>query len=429
MKKTLLFYTDCFIFGGCENVLVNLIQSSEVRNLYDVRLAYASNTDYRKGIEDKLGGFATKYPVRVLGHNNLFYRLDTGGLNRYAGYLVKFPFVILQMFGVYAVYNFVRLYFLFRKFRPDILHINNGGYPGAYSCLMAVFSAKAAGVRRIVFTVNNLAWKQRGIIDRMVDGYLKKQVDCFTTASALARTRLIENRHFLPDRIVQVYNAMGRETVRRGREELLAEFGVTQDKFVLVTVALLTARKGQTYLLKALSDIKDRDTALFDRIVLFLVGDGEDRPRLEQFVREHGLGKNAVITGYRKDYYDFINAADLFILPSLRDEDMPLVILSAMGLGKAVVSTKVSGITEEIRDGVDGKLLDPAGLDNLAPAIEALLNDRARRDQYGKSAKRRYDDCFSLGKIVAEYLRIYGIVLNRKPDFNGNESVTWRTPN
>lgn len=413
MKKTLLLYTDCFIFGGCENLIVNLINSRDVNDLFDVRLAYAWSRDYQAGVETKLTGLTAKYPLRILSNTNLFYRLDLSGINRYTGYVIKLPFVVLQMIGVYAIYNYVRLYFFFKKLKPDILHINDGGYPGAHSCLVAVFSAKAAGVKRIVFTVNNLARPQKGLIEKLADKYIQQHVDFFVTASALARTRLIENRRFSPSNIVQIFNAMGKETIQKNRGELLAEFKVVPDKFVLVTVALLTERKGQMPLLNAIRDLKQRNTKAFNNLVLFLVGDGEDRGKIDIFIKKHSLEANVIVTGFRNDYYDFINASDLFILPSIKDEDMPLVVLSAMNLGKAVVSTKVAGIVEEIRDGIDGVLLNPSELGRLSYVIEELFNNQTLRDRYANSARQRYQECFTLEKIIAEYINIYERTLRR----------------
>jgi len=412
MKNKLLLYSDCFIFGGCENIVVNIIQSHEVQDLFEVHYAYARNNDYQAGVDSKFRQFTAKYPLRVLSNTNLFYRIDLRVRSRYVAFILKLPFVLLQRLGVHTVYNFLRLYLFFKKQNPDILHINNGGYPAAPSCLVAVFSAKAAGIKHIVFNVNNLAQPQKSVLDKLVDKYIEKNVSCFITASAMARAKLMENRGFPPDKVVQIFNAMGKESVVKSREALLADFGVTPDKFVLVTVALLTERKGQIVLLKALYDLQWRNVQIFNKLMLFLVGDGEDRGKLENFIKEHRLTDKVIMTGFRSDYYDIINAADLFILPSLRNEDMPLVILSAMGLGKAVVSSKVAGIVEEIRDGVDGVLLDPAALHTLPLVIEELYGNRTLRDRYGESAKQRYRDLFSMEKVVAAYISIYRKILS-----------------
>ena len=413
MRKKLLFYSDCYLFGGCETLLVNLINSDEVNDIFCVHYAYAWSKEYQDGLDNRLCGFESKYPLRVLSNTNLFYRIDLTRTNRHGTVIRKLPFVLLQRIGIYDLFNLFRLYFFFRKIKPDILHINDGGYPGAPSCLVAVFSAKMAGVKHIVFNVNNLAHPQKNTLAKLIDEYVAKNVDYFITASALARDKLIEHRSFAPTKILRIFNALGEGEALKSRQELLAAYDVTTDRFIIATVALLTERKGQIFLLNALHEIKQRDANLLSNIVLFLVGDGEDRSKLERVIQEYQLSDNVIITGYRDDYYDFINAADLFILPSVNNEDMPLVILAAMKLGKAIVSTKVGGIVEEIRDGIDGVLLDPSELRKLPLVIEELYNNRKLRERYGGSAKRRYHDCFSIENTVTAYINIYRELLSR----------------
>ncbi|MHB8909190.1 MAG: glycosyltransferase family 4 protein [Syntrophales bacterium] len=413
MRKKLLFYSDCYLFGGCETLLVNLINSDEINDIFCVHYAYAWSKEYQDGLDSRLCGSESRYPLRVLSNTNLFYRIDLARTNRHGTFIRKLPFVLLQRIGIYRLFNLFRLYFFFRKIKPDILHINDGGYPGAPSCLVAVFSAKMAGIQHIVFNVNNLAHPQKNTLAKWIDEYVAKNVDYFITASAQARNKLIEYRRFAPAKILQIFNALGEEEVLKSRQELLAAYDVTADRFIIATVALLTERKGQTFLLNALHEIKQRDADLLRNIVLFLVGDGEDRSKLECLIQEYQLSDNVIITGYRNDYYDFINAADLFILPSVDNEDMPLVILSAMKLGKTIISTKVGGIVEEIRDGIDGVLLDPSKLQKLPLVIEELYNNRPLRERYGGSAKKRYHDCFSNENTVSAYINIYRELLSR----------------
>ena len=59
------------------------------------------------------------------------------------------------------------------------------------------------------------------------------------------------------------------------------------------------------------------------------------------------------------DYANYINAADLVLLPSTKDEDMPLTILSSMALSKPIISTNIAGIPEEVVDGYNGYLVNP----------------------------------------------------------------------
>ena len=406
MKK-LVYYSDCFVFGGCEKLLLNLITSQEINDRFEVSYAYARNGDYQKGVDRDVPASVRRHPLAILDNHNLFYRMDRSGMNKTLAFCLKVPFALVERTGVYALYNFLRLLFFLKKIQPDLLHINNGGYPAARSCLVAVISARVAGVPRIVFAVNNQAQKQKNFVEKLVDRYIGRQVDRFVTASSLAGRMLVENRGFAPDTVTQIFNGIPAESTGKSRCDLLQEFGIPAEKFVIVTVALLTPRKGQMSLLEALNGIRKSCRPLFEDTILFLVGDGEDRPLIDKYILEHGMAGSVILAGHRDDYYDFIHAADLFVLPSLRDEDMPLVILSAMGCGSAIVSTRVAGIVEQIRDGIDGVLIDPGDAGALAAAITRFYRDRTLGASCGARARGRFEDCFSLDRLVENYLMLY----------------------
>ena len=406
-KNRILYYSECFIFGGCENLLVNLIRSPQNNKAYDIHFAYAKNKDYERQLCKRLIDVDNIYSIAVLTNGNLFHRINTRRLNWVIKKIIKLPFYLLKMCGLYSTYNIIRLFVLFRTIHPDLLHINNGGYPAATSCLDAVISARLAGVKRVVFTVNNIATPQRTLFSKCVDKMISRFVDKFVTASSTARNALIGNRAVAPGRIVQIFNSMQDEFVTLNRISLLKELSIRPDKFVIVSVAFLTRRKGQIYILKALRRIRDLREDVFRNLHVVLVGDGEDRSRLELYITQHGLRNKVTITGFRSDYYDFINAADLFVLASIGDEDMPLVILSAMALAKPIISTTVAGINEEIRNDVDGFLLDPVNLDSLNEVLIKLYLGRQLGVRYGNSARERYNLLFTLDQMIEKYHRLY----------------------
>ena len=378
MRPRLLFYSDCYIFGGSENVLVHLLKSAEIQARYDVHFAYARNRDYERGVRERLGGVPNKQAIAILSNDNLFYRLG-------ARHILKLPFALLRRTGLYTLYNFVRLYFLVRVHRPDILHINNGGYPGARSCLVAVRAARAAGVKRVIFNVNNLAGEQ-------VSPYIARNTDLFITASQAARAALIE-KGAPPEKVRAIANAEDARPASGKRE--------TSAAFEVVVVANLSERKGHRTLLEALLQLRQRS------LHVTFVGEGETRPAIEAFIREHGLESKVALAGFRRDDYELIAGADLFVLPSLRDEDMPYVILSAMSLGKPIIASDVAGITEEIRDGIDGLIVPPGDATALAEAIAKLHDDPALRARLGASAKARHQELFTVDRAVAQYLAVY----------------------
>ena len=224
--------------------------------------------------------------------------------------------------------------------------------------------------------------------------------------------QLVERRRFNRDKVMQIYNGIPAATVRKGRAELLAEFGLSPGRFVIVSVALLTERKGQICLIEALAEVRRRSAEIFDDLSVILVGEGENRARIEEHLARSGMAARVILAGYRADFFDFIESADLFVHPALRDEDMPLAILSAMNSGKAIIATRVAGIVEQIRDGIDGVLIDPGDPVALADAIMAFYGDREAMTACGARARQRFYDCFTLEKFVQNYRTLYEELLN-----------------
>ena len=289
--------------------------------------------------------------------------------------------------------------------RPDLIHINNGGYPASVNCRIMVFIASLLH-RKCVMHVNNQAVKQR-FFEPYVDRFISQKVSCFIVASKLAKHSLLVNRHFDNNKISIVPNAVKEESIKISREELLSSYGISSDKIVVLELAFLQYRKGQRFLIEAIEKIKEETSLLGSKLHLILSGSGEDEQVLKEMVKSKNMGGMVTFTGYCNNPIDFINAADIFALPSVANEDMPLVILSAMKLGKPIVATNFAGIQEEIESGVSGILIEPNEqtiVDNLG---HVLIEMSHCNNIWGKNAQVRYEEFFSPKIYERKLLEIY----------------------
>jgi N-acetyl-alpha-D-glucosaminyl L-malate synthase BshA len=120
------------------------------------------------------------------------------------------------------------------------------------------------------------------------------------------------------------------------------------------------------------------------RARLILIGDGPDRPAVEQRVREHGLEDHVTFAGERQELVPWLSIADVFLLPSAQ-ESFGLAALEAMACEVPVVASRVGGLPEVIEDGVNGFVCPPEALDQMGERAIALLTDR---DLHGRIARR-----------------------------------------
>lgn len=168
----------------------------------------------------------------------------------------------------------------------------------------------------------------------------------------------------------------------------------------LVTVGRLQAPKDALTLVRALAALQPASCEAV------IVGDGPDRPAVENEVRRLGLDSVVRLAGERDDVADFLAAADLFVLSS-RSEGLPLSILEAMAVGLPVVASGVGGVPEVVVEGETGLLVPPGDPQSLADAIERLLDDSALRRRLGAAGRIRVAEQFDLASAQRAHLDLY----------------------
>ncbi|MFQ5350273.1 MAG: glycosyltransferase family 4 protein [Thermoanaerobaculia bacterium] len=166
----------------------------------------------------------------------------------------------------------------------------------------------------------------------------------------------------------------------------------------------LRTRKAVAVLVEAFARVHQRAPGARLR----LLGDGEQRPALEEQVRRLELSdvvrfEGAVPHGRMPELYA---AADIFCLPSLY-EGFPLAILEAMAAGLPVVATRVAGNPEAVDDGVHGRLVEAEDAAGLAAALLDLIADEESRHRMGRQARQRIEEEFSIERIGAAYRELW----------------------
>lgn len=154
------------------------------------------------------------------------------------------------------------------------------------------------------------------------------------------------------------------------------------------TMALFRPRKGTEVLLDALAILKKKNI----NVVLRAVGPFET-PEYEAEVMSRvsalGIGDMIEWTGFQTNVNEQLRQMDLFVLPSLYGEGLPMVVLESMANAIPVVASRVEGIPEAVRDGVDGLIFEPADPQDLAQKLESLIGDTSRWQTMSESSVER----------------------------------------
>jgi len=356
-----------------------LVQNSVLSKNYEITFAYRAHEQYSSSMESDFGSFAGKIiPLKLLSNDTVSH-VVTKWNKPFLTVLIK---VVLTMFyysGFYFLFNSIKFVLLLRKTEPDILHINNGGYPAARTCSQLAIVAKLFGVKKLVYQVNNQARCPK-LFGYLINPIVNQCVDSFVTASNLAKINLSENAGFDLGKIKLVKNVVRAKPITSTRNSLLQFYNLPQNVVILVQVAFLTKRKGQINAIKALTRLKENGDG--KRFVLFLIGDGEDRSDLEKVANSMTLQDDVFFLGNRNDYHEFLAIADFVLMPSIQDEDMPLVVIEAMLLNKIIIASNFAGIGEVIEDQYSGVLLNPSSPDldkEIAKSIKELVFDGLKK--------------------------------------------------
>jgi glycosyltransferase involved in cell wall biosynthesis len=173
------------------------------------------------------------------------------------------------------------------------------------------------------------------------------------------------------------------------------------DQVLILSVGRLTAQKAYHDLLQAF----ERVTGDHPEAVLAVAGDGELRKELEEQARSSGLGERVRFLGARDDIARLLSAADMFVSSS-RWEGMPLAVLEAMAAGLPVVATAVGDVPTAVVPGV-GLTVSPGRPDEMAMAIEQLLDEPDLRKSYGEAAAARIRAEYGPARWVDRLLAAY----------------------
>ncbi|GAB3251256.1 glycosyltransferase family 4 protein [Alteromonas gracilis] len=139
---------------------------------------------------------------------------------------------------------------------------------------------------------------------------------------------------------------------------------------------------------------------------LTLIGDGPLRADLECRIAERGLVDRVRLTGMLADPAPVLREADLFVLPS-GAENLPLALLQAMASGLPVVASRVGGIPDVVREGVEGRLVPADRPDLLSAAVADLVAAPERLPALGRAARARVETAYSLEGCVDGLVEVY----------------------
>lgn len=335
-------------------------------NEYNIIFSYLYYPFYKKSLLNDLPIDIDKSKfigLALFSNARLYHLINSIIKNRFLRKITKFPFFLMSLSGIYVIWNSISFILFIYKRKPRIVHINNGGFPASEVCnQLAIVIKLFFPSITVVYQVNSYPVKSSKALIKLMN----KSVDYFVTHSKSNRLKLVEIG--IIDKKICSFPSYFNDQFEEDLQLMKAT------KFNIVSVGFLEKRKGHYYLIGAINKLKDYNPLLFDNIQLHIIGSGNQYDILSKLIIDSNLQDKVTLWGSRSDYLYFINYADVFVLPSLYDEDLPLVLLSSMKCGKVIIASNIAGVGELLTNMEDSILIEPI-IDNMSENLAFTLNN------------------------------------------------------
>lgn len=189
----------------------------------------------------------------------------------------------------------------------------------------------------------------------------------------------------------------------RSFKDIRSELSIPKEALLVLFLARFTVQKQPLTMINAFR----KAAAENKQLCLLMVGDGELKVQADQLVAQSGLTNRIFMQSFRQDVPDILAAADIYVLPSLW-EGLPLGLLEAMAMGKAVIASKADGTREVIRHDANGIMVSVDNLEEeVSKSLLRLAGDAALRKQLGEQAKATITSTYSAAGMTRKVEEIY----------------------
>lgn len=264
-------------------------------------------------------------------------------------------------------------------------------------------SALIAGARRVYTHRGGLSnYGSRRALRYKLAAPLVRRFDALTGTTQAAAA--IERLFGMPTtRVLRTFNGIDFDLLESQveRRRLRAERGLLPDTVVIGTAADLRAWKRIDWLTDAASRLRARSWQVW------IVGDGEDRLRLEALAARSSVADRISFLGMQPAVGDWLRAMDVFVMPSGAEESFGNAVVEAMACGlPTLVSADCPAHTEHVTDGRTGFVVADAG--QLAARLDELIEAPALRARLGEDGKRFVRERYPISRMVERFETIYG---------------------
>ena len=260
----------------------------------------------------------------------------------------------------------------------------------------------------LIWHVHEIIVKPKAISD-FINMLMGRYADKIVTVSQAVANHIKQSPFIKDSQVEVIYNGVDNAVYYpMDASSIREKFDIAQDALVIGMIGRVNAIKGQNDFIEAVEPLLEKN----EKAVAFLAGGvfhGEEW-RLEEL--DNRIASSSVVSQiHRIDYYDktseLYNMFDIFVLPSIKPDSLPTVVLEAMACSKPVVGYNNGGIAEMVVDDKSGYLVKPNRPQELSNAISLLLDSSEKREKFGRVGYQRQKELFSLESYIKNFSELY----------------------
>jgi len=349
----------------------------------------------RSGIVSLLKNMLPLFDSKKFVHHVIFFEHDEQTMENFSKICESVHSLFFSSSKLKAI---VKYYKLLQQISPDILHTHSF-QPGLWGRIFLRTKAK------FICTIHNMypyftSSDLKSLIKRILESYSIRYHKVTVVCVSDEVKKLVET--IIPKCCVKVIQngiAIGNWNTHNIKRDTLNLKG---SQIILVTLGRLDYQKGYDILLKAFAKV----TAQISNTRLIIIGDGNERKKLEKMAIKLGIAEEVTFTGYQSNPFPYLVVSDIYVCSS-RYEGFGLSIAEGMLFGLPVIATRIGGIPSLIQNGETGLLVAPENTEKLADSILRLIKDENLRHKIGQKGKLFIQKHFDIKKTVKKYEETY----------------------
>lgn len=323
--------------------------------------------------------------------------------------VLDYPILRRKYFNPKGIVDYIRSYNFYakqialyaRQHNIDMVHNNTA------AVLEGIYLKRKLKLP-LIWHVHEIIVKPKAISD-FINMLMGRYADKIVTVSQAVANHIKQSPFIKDSQVEVIYNGVDNAVYYpMDASSIREKFDIAQDALVIGMIGRVNAIKGQNDFIEAVEPLLEKN----EQAVAFLAGGvfpGEEW-RLEELDKR--IASSSVVSQiHRIDYYDktseLYNMFDIFVLPSIKPDSLPTVVLEAMACSKPVVGYNNGGIAEMVVDDKSGYLVKPNRPQELSNAISLLLDSSEKREKFGRVGYQRQRELFSLESYIKNFSELY----------------------